>query len=160
MCLGSIPRADSLLAHHMFPDVLKHASDARRSAGRGESGWCSDMISTHGVWRHTGVRFLLSGGFMLVVLIVTPSWAAPRRWCSTAKREVFVLLACCALGLAHMPMPARRAAAFLHGVWRHTGVRFLLSGGCMLVVLIVTPSWATPRRWCSSFNAHEALRAS
>ena len=28
---------------------------------RGESGWCSDMTSTHGVWRHTGVRFLLSG---------------------------------------------------------------------------------------------------
>ena len=32
----------------------------RRS--RGESGWCSDMTSTHGVWRHAGVRFLLSGG--------------------------------------------------------------------------------------------------
>ena len=31
------------------------------SPGRGESGWCSDMTSTHGVWRHTGVRFLLSG---------------------------------------------------------------------------------------------------
>ena len=30
--------------------------------GRGESGWCSDMTSTHGVWRHAGVRFLLSGG--------------------------------------------------------------------------------------------------
>ena len=29
---------------------------------RGESGWCSDMTSTHGVWRHAGVRFLLSGG--------------------------------------------------------------------------------------------------
>ena len=28
---------------------------------RGESGWCSDMTSTHGMWRHTGVRFLLSG---------------------------------------------------------------------------------------------------
>ena len=30
--------------------------------GRGESGWYSDMTSTHGVWRHAGVRFLLSGG--------------------------------------------------------------------------------------------------
>ena len=29
---------------------------------RGESGWCSDMTSTHGAWRHAGVRFLLSGG--------------------------------------------------------------------------------------------------
>ena len=23
--------------------------------GRGESGWCSDMTSTHGAWRHAGV---------------------------------------------------------------------------------------------------------
>ena len=30
---------------------------------RGESGWCSDMTSTHGAWRHAGVRFLLSGGW-------------------------------------------------------------------------------------------------
>ena len=30
-------------------------------SGRGESGWCSDMTSTHGAWRHAGVRFLLSG---------------------------------------------------------------------------------------------------
>ena len=29
--------------------------------GRGESGWCSDVTSTHGAWRHAGVRFLLSG---------------------------------------------------------------------------------------------------
>ena len=29
--------------------------------GRGESGWCSDVISIHGAWRHAGVRFLLSG---------------------------------------------------------------------------------------------------
>ncbi len=28
---------------------------------RGESGWCSDVTSTHGAWRHAGVRFLLSG---------------------------------------------------------------------------------------------------
>ena len=24
-----------------------------------ESGWCSDVASTHGAWRHAGVRFLL-----------------------------------------------------------------------------------------------------
>ena len=30
--------------------------------GRGESGWCSDMTSTHWAWRHAGARFLLSGG--------------------------------------------------------------------------------------------------
>jgi hypothetical protein len=28
---------------------------------RGESGWCSDVTSTHGAWEHAGVRFLLSG---------------------------------------------------------------------------------------------------
>ena len=28
---------------------------------RGESGWCSDMTSTHGAWRHAGAGFLLSG---------------------------------------------------------------------------------------------------
>ena len=37
-----------------MPDVFQHGS-------RGESGWCSDMTSTHGVWRHAGVRFLLTG---------------------------------------------------------------------------------------------------
>ena len=30
---------------------------------RSESGWCSDVTSTHGAWRHAGVRFLLSGVF-------------------------------------------------------------------------------------------------
>ena len=36
----------------------------RRSVvGRGESGWCSDVTSTHGAWRHAGVRFLLPGVF-------------------------------------------------------------------------------------------------
>ena len=34
-----------------------------RLPSRGESGWCSDMTSTHGAWRHAGVRFLLSGAF-------------------------------------------------------------------------------------------------
>ena len=29
--------------------------------GRGESGWCSDVTSTHGAWRHAEVRFLLPG---------------------------------------------------------------------------------------------------
>ena len=28
----------------------------------GESGWCSDVASTHGAWRHAGVRFLLRRG--------------------------------------------------------------------------------------------------
>ena len=28
-----------------------------------ESGWCSDVASTHGAWRHAGVRFLLRRDF-------------------------------------------------------------------------------------------------
>ena len=28
-----------------------------------ESGWCSDVASTHGAWRHAGVRFLLRRGY-------------------------------------------------------------------------------------------------
>ena len=28
---------------------------------RGESGWCLDMTSTHGAWRHAEVQFLLPG---------------------------------------------------------------------------------------------------
>ena len=35
----------------------------KKSSGRGESGWCSDVTSTHGAWRHAGVRFLLLGDF-------------------------------------------------------------------------------------------------
>ena len=30
-----------------------------------ESGWCSDVASTHGAWRHAGVRFLLRRDFAL-----------------------------------------------------------------------------------------------
>ena len=52
--------------------------------GRGESGWCSDMTSTHGVWRHAGVRFLLSGGLPHAVRaflggLLSPSPAARLR---------------------------------------------------------------------------------
>ena len=35
--------------------------DSAWCESRGESGWCSDVTSTHGAWRHAGVRFLLSG---------------------------------------------------------------------------------------------------
>ena len=37
---------------------------------RGESGWCSDMTSNHGVWRHTGVGFLLSGAAVVLPSVV------------------------------------------------------------------------------------------
>ena len=35
---------------------------------RGESGWCSDVTSTHGAWRHAGVRFPLSGDIMCLYI--------------------------------------------------------------------------------------------
>ena len=38
---------------------------------RGESGWCSDVTSTHGAWRHAGVRFPLSGVFITHEIIKT-----------------------------------------------------------------------------------------
>ena len=34
-------------------------------SGRGESGWCSDVTSNHGAWRHAGVQFPLPGVFGL-----------------------------------------------------------------------------------------------
>ena len=34
--------------------------------GRGGSGWCSDVTSTHGAWRHAGVRFLFPGVLLIV----------------------------------------------------------------------------------------------
>ena len=41
--------------------------------GRGESGWCSDMTSTHGAWRHAGVRFLLFGDALIILWLVSTS---------------------------------------------------------------------------------------
>ena len=41
-------------------------------SSRGESGWCSDVTSTHGAWRHAGVRFLLSGVFCTRPITSTP----------------------------------------------------------------------------------------
>ena len=35
------------------------ASSISFLSGRGASGWCSDVTSSHGAWRHAGIRFLL-----------------------------------------------------------------------------------------------------
>ena len=35
---------------------------------QGDSGWCPDVTSTHGAWRHAGVRFLLSGVLLFGIL--------------------------------------------------------------------------------------------
>ena len=34
---------------------------------RGESGWCLDMTSTHGAWRHAEVQFLLPGDWFMLI---------------------------------------------------------------------------------------------
>ena len=99
-------------------------------SGRGESGRCSDMTSTHGAWRHAGVRFLLSGGCscrgkVLSSLLLVPLRAPFARrgesgWCSDVTST--------------------------HGAWRHAGVRFLLSGAascrrlCICLLFCVIPS--------------------
>ena len=49
---------------------------------RSESGWCSDVTSTHGAWRHAGVRFLLSG---------------------VSKMRLITLSSCCFFILKHLP---------------------------------------------------------
>ena len=72
-----------------------------------------------GVWRHTGVRFLLSGAAALL-----PS-------------------ALCRLPPPYVPRrrpPSRRLG--LSGVWRHTEARFLLSGAAA-----VLPSAVWPLLW-------------
>ena len=63
--------------------------------GRGESGWCSDMTSTHGVWRHTGVQFLLSGAFLMLACVFGPQhvntgsqWSV---WCRTTADKTVVM---------------------------------------------------------------------
>ena len=43
------------------PNAIADDDSITDFEGRGESGWCSDVTSTHGAWRHAGVRFLLFG---------------------------------------------------------------------------------------------------
>ena len=54
------------ICKHDHPFVAFHVPKSKTGQGRafghrsrGESGWCSDVTSTHGAWRHAGVRFLL-----------------------------------------------------------------------------------------------------
>ena len=54
-----------MLAPSTPKDTSKVPAKARENhlSCRGESGWCSDVTSIHGAWRHAGVRFLLPGVF-------------------------------------------------------------------------------------------------
>ena len=49
-----------------------------------ESGWCPDVASTHGAWRHAGVRFLLRRGFDCLWTIV--------QYCSAAVKIIWWLV--------------------------------------------------------------------
>ena len=60
MC--ALPLAQGKLPTKGRALALTEAGLVFAGGDRGESGWCSDMTSTHGAWRHAGVRFLLSGG--------------------------------------------------------------------------------------------------
>ena len=87
-----------------MPLLRLHAC-ATCNTSQGESDWCPDVTSTHGVQRCTGVGFLLSGdGF------------CPRRHGEARA------------GKHGAATAAGMLPAFCHGVQRCTGVRFLLSG--------------------------------
>ena len=54
----SLVRLLACLAHlDDHPARQRYAPLSHFSPSQGDSGWCSDVTSTHGVWRHTGVRF-------------------------------------------------------------------------------------------------------
>ena len=66
-----------------------------RTACGGESGWCSDVASTHGAWRHAGVRFLLrcdcirvfvdSHGWVMVSLLTLATRTQAGRQSASAR---------------------------------------------------------------------------
>ena len=55
----------------------RHARKDLVSAAGGELGWCLDMTSTHGAWRHAGVRFLLSGECICFDTTLWPALGLP-----------------------------------------------------------------------------------
>ena len=59
----SVVRSASIPNRCSFFAAANSANPWLWSWCRSESGWCSDVTSTHGAWRHAGVRFLLSGVF-------------------------------------------------------------------------------------------------
>ena len=56
-------RQDEVMMH--LVRVFEEAPEIMFSLSGDESGWCSDVASTHGAWRHAGVRFLLRRDFAL-----------------------------------------------------------------------------------------------
>ena len=56
-----VPVALLPIPHRRGKEIRKTHTQMFYLRGRGESGWCLDVTSTHGAWRHAGVRFLLPG---------------------------------------------------------------------------------------------------
>ncbi len=86
------PSQFSPVAHRRSPcgwrPICEHAylpQSLNGPVGQGESGWCLDMTSTHGVWRHTEVEFLLLGAISFSISFgdVAPhATCTPRSWLS------------------------------------------------------------------------------
>ena len=93
-CSRSMRGACNVATHPSVVPVLNR-SGPHTQHGRGESGWCSDMTSTHGAWRHAGTRFLLSGGLRF-------------SHCSRSMRGA------CNVATLHQPCPCSIAAAPTH----------------------------------------------
>ena len=82
---GASPEATAPMASAVFFPCpggagswpLPCPSPSGKQRGRGESGWCSDMTSTHGAWRHAGVRFLLSGECICFDTTLWPALGLP-----------------------------------------------------------------------------------
>ena len=87
---------------------------------RGESGWCSDVTSTHGAWEHAGVRFLLSG------VTGDRTWAVSRGeacdGCCGRKRTGTCKLACTAVQMCTHTHARHTTHAHTHS---HTHARML-----------------------------------
>jgi hypothetical protein len=45
---------------------------------RGESGWCSDVTSIHGAWRHAGIRLFLPGDRSSGMYYIQPDVKRPQ----------------------------------------------------------------------------------
>ena len=141
--------------------TIENPNCAYDHESRGESGWCSDITSTGGVWRHTGVRFLLSGAAaVLTSVLQRPQLPRPSVgrsligpllavWRQTWVR--FLLSGAAALQTSvlqqlQLPRPSvgRSLIGLLLAVWRHTRVRFL---ACLAAAMLTSvPQRLQPAR--------------
>jgi hypothetical protein len=78
-------------------------------SGRGESGWCSDMTSNHGAWRHAAAQFPLLGVAMLYLCVaVAGAVAAAVAGAMVAVAVAALAVAVAAMAVAAVAVGARR----------------------------------------------------